>query len=347
MFLVLSLAASFMPTILNLAVGRKVTIDQVVSSFGPSLLISLSIGGLATFTFRRWGPYIARRRFPLNWFALLSVLMAIAGSGLLFAFVIMAAISLVPWNFWRSYVAVLRLTCVITLMIGVSVYSYETFKHRLEASRRELEARRQEAERARQTAVEARLASLESRVHPHFLFNTLNSITALIREDPPRAEQLVERLAALLRFSLDSNQKSLTTLGREMKIVVDYLEIEKARFGDRLVYTIDVPEALREAEVLPMSVQTLVENSVKFAVSPRREGGRIEVTARSSSGELEILVADDGPGFTESGFAEGHGLDTLQSRIAAQFGDRGRLTVARRDGQTQVSVHLPANGAQS
>jgi two-component system sensor histidine kinase AlgZ len=346
--LALSVAASFMPSILHMAVrGRVIPLHDFAASFGPNLLISLSIAGLANLALERWARYIATRQFPLNVIALVGLLIAIAAAGLLLAFVIMAAIGIVSWNFWTQYFGALRIACVITLIIGVTMYIYETYKHRLEASGRELEARRQEAERAHQTAVQARLASLESRIHPHFLFNTLNSITALIREDPPRAEQLVERLAALLRFSLDSNQKSLTTLGRELKIVVDYLEIEKARFGDRLTYTIDIPEALRESEVPPMSIQTLVENSVKFAVSPRREGGRIEVSARSSGGELEILVADDGPGFTETGFAEGHGLDTLQSRIAAQFGDRGRLTVARRDGRTQVSVHLPVTGARS
>jgi len=347
-FLVLCVAASFMPAILYMAVGgRSVTLPEIAGSFLPNLLISFSIGGLSHLILSRWGSYIATRRFPLNWLALISTLIAIASSGLLLAFVIIAAIGLASWNFWPRYFNALRLACVITLIIGVAVYIYETFKHRLEASKRELEAKRQEAERERQTAIEARLASLESRIHPHFLFNTLNSITALIREDPPRAEQMVERLAALLRFSLDSNQKNFTTLDRELKIVVDYLEIEKARFGDRLVYTIDIPEALRETEIPPMSVQTLVENAVKYAVSPRREGGRIDVSARNSGGELEIMVADDGPGFTENGFAEGHGLETLQSRIAAQFGDRGRLTVARRDGRTHVSVHLPVNGVRS
>ena len=89
---------------------------------------------------------------------------------------------------------------------------------------------------------------------------------ALVREDPARAERLVERLAALLRFSLDSNQ-ALTPLRREIKIVTDYLEIERARFGDRLKYSIDIPEALLDAEVPPMSIQTLVENCVKHAIS--------------------------------------------------------------------------------
>ena len=97
-----------------------------------------------------------------------------------------------------------------------------------------------------------------------------------------------------------------------------------------------------------MSVQTLVENSVKHAISPRREGGRIEVAARDSGGVIEITVSDDGPGFSETGFAAGHGLETLQSRLTAHFGDRGQLIVARGSGGgAVVSLVMPAAGVRA
>ena len=146
-------------------------------------------------------------------------------------------------------------------------------------------------------ATEAQLASLESRIHPHFLFNTINSVSSLIHEDPDRAERLLERMAALLRFSLDANQSGLVPLEREMKIVSDYLEIEKTRFGDRLRFKVECSPAIAHMGIPPLSVQTLVENSVKFAVAPRREGGQILVRASAENNHLEIAVWDDGAPF--------------------------------------------------
>ena len=175
--------------------------------------------------------------------------------------------------------------------------------------------------------------------HPRRLASAAAQVLGIVDElrSVPGEPEPAAPEAALLRFSLDSNQ-ALTPLRREIKIVTDYLEIERARFGDRLKYSIDIPEALLDAGVPPMSIQTLVENCVKHAISPRREGGSIEISAHDSGGQIEIAVADDGPGFTEEGFAEGHGLETLQSRLAAHFGDRAQLTVARRDGRTNASA---------
>ena len=140
------------------------------------------------------------------------------------------------------------------------------------------------------------LASLESRIHPHFLFNTLNSISSLIPEDPARAERLVEQMAALLRFSLDANQSGLVPLASELKIVGDYLEIERARFGDRLRYQIDVPADLNESQIPPLSLQTLVENSVKYAIAPDRAGGEIRITGARSEWRFPCRGFGSGPG---------------------------------------------------
>ena len=130
---------------------------------------------------------------------------------------------------------------------------------------------RDEAE-ARRLAAEAQLASIESRVQPHFLFNTLNSIAALTHDDPAGAERMTGQLASLLRSSLDSTATPLVTLEQELRVVRAYLDIERVRFGDRLRYDV-APRWGAAATVPRMALQTLVENSVKYAVSPRREGG--------------------------------------------------------------------------
>src|SRR5437667_6793156 len=171
-----------------------------------------------------------------------------------------------PAIYWRVFVSDVRLTVVITVAFGAGTFLYETMRFKVE--------------RAMLGEERARFSSLESRIHPHFLFNTLNSISALIREDPRKAERTVEQLSALLRYSLDTHTARLTTLRQEMRIVADYLEIETTRFGDRLRYTIDVPGAVEDLEVPPMAVQTLAENSIKHAVSPSRGGGDVRIRAR-------------------------------------------------------------------
>jgi LytS/YehU family sensor histidine kinase len=198
-----------------------------------------------------------------------------------------------------------------------------------------------EHERAGKMGLEARLSSLQSRLHPHFLFNTLNAISALIHEDPERAERTVERLAALLRFSLDVSERSLVPLAQELKIVVDYLEIEKTRLGDRLSYTLAVDPGLEAREIPPFALQTLVENSVKYAVAPRPRGGRLRVEVASLADRLLLSVWDDGPGFTAADIRPGHGLENLQARLTATFGAAAALDIRPRDGGTLVTVALP------
>ena len=129
---------------------------------------------------------------------------------------------------WQNFVFSLG----IALTFGFGAYFFEF-------SQAKLRQKELDEEKAKTLATEAQLASLESRIHPHFLFNTLNSIAALIREDPILAEKTVEKLSALLRYSLDSNAKGLVSLKQEFEITEKYLEIEKVRFDKRLAYKID------------------------------------------------------------------------------------------------------------
>lgn len=226
-------------------------------------------------------------------------------------------------------------------MLGVGMGLYDVQRRRLEAVTAALRERELEHERARKTALEARLASLEARLQPHFMFNTLNAISALIQEDPDEAERTVERLAALLRFSLDATERGVVPLEHELKIVTDYVEIERTRFGSRLDYAIEVAPEAAGSEVLPLTLQPLVENSVKHAIAPRAAGGRLRIEAAVDGDRLRLSVWDDGPGFTADAMRPGHGLDTLRARLAAaRFGADASLTVARRNGGTLVTVRL-------
>jgi len=251
-----------------------------------------------------------------------------------------------PAQMWPAYRQSLLFAIAITVMIGVTVTAFGAVRHRLDEATIELRNRQLAEERARKLATEAQLSSLESRVHPHFLFNTLNSISALIREDPRTAERTVERLAALLRESLDIDRNRLVPLSRELRIVENYLEIEQTRYAGRLRYAIDVPSEFADVEVPPFCLQTLVENSVKHVVSARREGAEIRVTARQDGARAILEVSDDGPGFDAASVIPGHGIDNLQDRLVALFDGAGRLQMDRRDGRAIVSLTIPLSEAR-
>jgi LytS/YehU family sensor histidine kinase len=247
-----------------------------------------------------------------------------------------------PARFWLLFSTDLPFSLLFTLVFGLSMAAHETLRGRYQSAQLELRTRQVEQERAYKLLAEARLSSLESRIHPHFLFNTLNSIAALIPTDPARAEDTVGKLASLLRFSLNANQMGLTTLGQELKIVRDYLEIERTRFGERLRYVIDVPEELTGAQLPPLAVQTLVENAIKHVAANTPQGASILVRGRRASSSIAITVLDDGPGFSLDAITPEHGLGNLIARLDLLFGSAGRLEVAREGAKTAVRITIPA-----
>jgi two-component system sensor histidine kinase AlgZ len=340
--LLVDTAAAAIPAVLTYLFRPQATFQDLVEHFKYGLVYAHCIGTLAFLVMGHLGRRIAcwPRLYRLPGFLLAFVSLAVVGS--VPASLILVALRWVrPEEMWLEYSGSLRIAIAITLLVGATVTAFEMLTFRLQAATLELRTRQLEEERARKLATEARLSSLESRIHPHFLFNTLNSISALIREDPGRAERTVERLAALLRYSLDSTARRLVPLRHEMRVVQDYLEIEKTRFGDRLRYTLDVPDEIGELEVPPMTIQTLVENSIKHAVSANRFGGEIRVAARLGAEQLLLEVSDDGAGFDQGAIKQGHGLDSLQDRLSVLFDGAGRLEVSRRDGRMVVSVAVP------
>lgn len=218
----------------------------------------------------------------------------------------------------------------IAFAVGFGVYFFESSQTRLRQSVLE-------AEKERTLATQAQLASLESRIHPHFLFNTLNSIAALIREDPILAERMVERLSALLRYSLDVNSNRLVPLSQELEITKKYLEIEKVRFDSRLHFTIETIGEISHVRVPPLALQTLVENSIKHVASFCSGKTSIGILATAHDRALTIEVSDSGPGFSAESIVDSHGLDLLRKRLAAIFGDSASLSI----GLGSVQLKMP------
>ena len=316
----------------------------VVTTFQHALVHSLVMGGLTGAVL----PWVMRRLWAgsvlARWGVLIPVLVALAAVGTGLA---CALVGLVDTR--RTAAACVRadlwINALMVATIGVGMILYEVQRARLDAMTLQLRTRELEHERALTMALEARLATLQSRLHPHFLFNTLNAISALIHDDPDRAERTVERLAALLRFSLDATQEGVIPLGQEMKIVADYLEIEHTRLGERLSYDVKVDPAVERCAIPPLAVQTLVENSVKHAIASRPHGGQIRVDASPAGDHVVLRVWDDGGGFTAADIRPGHGLENLQARLTARFGAAARLAVERSAGGTLVTLSLPRAGA--
>jgi signal transduction histidine kinase len=336
------MAGGFIPALLATLFQPGRGLEYFWLQFRVSLTYSWSIGLLTFAAMELVCGYLARLPRPFEIGGQVLVFLVTATVGTMLANLLFLAFGWISSaHYWANFRFGIRISIAITCVIGAAVTGYSIMASRLSAATLDLRTRQLAEERARKITTAARLSSLESRVHPHFLFNTLNSISALIREDPTRAERMVERLAALLRYSLDLNSRGTVPLHQELHIVEDYLEIEKSRLGDRLQYFIDIPTSASSVEVPPLSVQTLVENSVKYAVSPNRQGGRIELVARLDASQLVLEVIDDGPGFDASALKPNHGLENLQERLAALFDGAGRLAIEQREGRTVVSILVP------
>ena len=323
------------PAAFLLMIDSHVSRANVLQSLIAGAVFANAIGLPANYLIPRLYPRMARRGTVREWTGITLVLSGLAIIGCLIGTAGIAALGLFPWS---EYWIVARHNFVICIFITLAFGLVFTAFGRMQGQLHRQELERQ---RAVHLATEAQLASLESRIHPHFLFNTLNSISALIPVDPERAERLMERMAALLRFSLDAHAHGLVPLEQEMKIVRDYLEIEQARLGSRLRYSVEAPGDAGDLRLPPLAVQTLIENSIKYAVAPERQGGEIRVLARQTEGRLQIDVCDTGPGFSLECAPSGHGLDNLRNRLAMVFGDAADLQVTRHDGWTTVRLMFP------
>jgi two-component sensor histidine kinase len=210
-------------------------------------------------------------------------------------------------------------------------------------------------EREQQLALNAarsELKALRAQINPHFLFNALNTITALIPKKPAQAEQAVEQLAEVFRYTVRRSDNEWVTLAEEIDFVRSYLDIEQARFGERLHVRIEVEERIAETRIPAMVIQTLAENAIKHGIASVRGAGSISILARSEGGRARVSVEDSGLGFDKRIDAEslpepsgsgGYGLKNVQERLRAHFGPKARLHFERDSAAatTVVSFEIP------
>jgi signal transduction histidine kinase len=286
---------------------------------------------------RRWPlsrPHLARH-VVLHLCVSLLFCAAWAGAGVVLRTV------LAPESIWGGGVGPHFVSWLfITLPFGVSVYlAVVGIEH---AIRYFEEARERDVQVARlsEQLSTARFAALQARLNPHFLFNTLNTVTVLVRDnDRDGATRIIEHLSEVLRRTLSRHRANEVALGDELALVEQYLAIEQARFSDRLRVDYDIDSALHAAAVPAFAIQHLIENAIRHGIARHPEAGQLTLAARRVGDQLEIRVEDDGPGLAAGAeLRAGHGLENTRERLRALHGDRASLTVTARAPRGAVAV---------
>ena len=238
-----------------------------------------------------------------------------------------------PWIFWQTFEGMMLYAAVIAMTW---------------ASGAAERGREQVTQVARADALRARaeLEALRGQLDPHFLFNTLHSVSVLVQRDQAAATEALQRLAALLRYVLDTRRgaREDVLLEEELAFVEDYLALESIRFGERLRVTREFSDAARRELVPSFALQPLVENAVKHAIAPRAGGGTLSLTGCMDGDALVLRVSDDGPGADPSAapVGTGVGLDALRKRLVARYGSRARMDVESAPGLGfSVTLRLP------
>ena len=189
--------------------------------------------------------------------------------------------------------------------------------------------------------MEAQLKMLQAQIEPHFLFNTLANVGSLIDSDPQLSKRLLERLNEWLRLALQRARSGNTNLGDELDMLENYLQILKIRFGERLRWSMDVPEDIRQASFPPMLLQPLVENAVQHGIEPKLGGGIINISADIAHDTLRIAVSDDGVGLHIAS-GTGTGIANIHARLFALYGEAGKLTLENNsEGGMIATLELP------
>ncbi len=243
-----------------------------------------------------------------------------------------------PW--YGIFVGTLSSTYLLLCWSGLyfGIKYYET-----------LQQERESLLQAAALAQEAQVKMLRYQLNPHFLFNTLNAISTLILDGQAKvANQAVGRLSDFLRLTLDQDPMKKVTLRHELDALNLYLGIEQLRFGDRLKLEYDIDAAVTCALVPSLILQPLVENSLKYAVAPREEGGRLRIEAREVDGRLRLVVQDDGPGLpvgVELGAGRGVGFRNTRERLAVLYGDEQQLAVRFSRPGLRLEITMPFDRA--
>jgi sensor histidine kinase YesM len=251
--------------------------------------------------------------------------------------ILVGIIGLSKINAGSALVWVSNLSSVILLwsLIYFSVHFFENYK------RVEIESLIWEA-----AVKDFELKTLKSQLNPHFMFNAMNSIRALIEEDPENAKTALTKLSNILRYSLKIERNETVPLEEEMDTVADYLALEGIRFEERLNYSIDVDPRSKKIEIPPLMIQTLVENGIKHGVSKMTEGGKITVTSKLNGSFLILQIKNSGNIDVDSlRYSKGFGIDNTKQRLNLIYGGNAQFTIQNElPNEVLAEIKIPTGG---
>lgn len=220
-------------------------------------------------------------------------------------------------------------------LMSIWVLAYHLYHY----AQREIKATRENA-RLAEIAKETQLANLSAQLNPHFFFNCLNTIKALIIEDPTAARRAIDLLSDLLRTSLYGKTEKLINIAEELECVKDYLELEKLRFEERLKSQIDIPTSLMQCQIPPLSIQLMVENAVKHGIDKTKAGGLISISAEAANKQLKIVVKNPGI-LSATKKNPGLGIKNLQERLHLQFDTTARFDLVQHEQEVLATLSIP------
>ncbi|RZK43983.1 MAG: hypothetical protein EOO90_01625 [Pedobacter sp.] len=229
-----------------------------------------------------------------------------------------------------------RSTSVIVAIVGTLILFYYLQGVNAEAL---LRAKEVDLVKLNQSKTEAELQALQSKINPHFLYNALNSIVSLIHEDPDRAEEMTLKLSKLFRYSINHSQESFCSIREEIEILNTYLDIEKVRFGDRIRFTISVPDDLNTLQVPRFLLQPLVENSLKHGLKDVPENGEIEVVIRREGQRLVLSIHDNGVAFPDN-LAAGYGIQSTFDKLQLLYKDDYEMQINNQP-KKHIKISIP------
>ncbi len=309
---------------------------------------------LASFLTSQMYLAYSRRDIPIRWERIFTV-------ELLYAYIWAALTPLILWLARRypierwNWVRSLLVHLAASLFIGfatrvlhdlmlywlILLISY-SFNYERRYREGEVRATRLEAQLA-----QAQLQALKMQLHPHFLFNTLHSISALVHKNADAADKMIARLGDFLRLTLENSGAQEVSLGQELEFLKCYLEIERIRFEDRLTVQMNIEPQTLDARLPNLILQPIVENAIRHGISPRTSAGRIEIEARRLNGTLQVQVTDNGPGLPSDSSSgsivkAGVGLANTQARLKQLYGAEHRLDLANAaSGGLTVILEIP------
>ena len=312
-------------TLFCTAIAITIWLLGLAEPLWTSFLVSFSIGYSIMFASLVMQPWLLRSLPPL----VSSALTTLAGIGL--------GLLVAGFLLYDDFLLFLRHdsygTPLLALFFGVLGLLFFRTRERLQEVNAELAKAREEQLTREKAHLETQLKLLQAQIEPHFLFNTLGNVVGMIRTQPDAAEKTLIDLTTLLRAALKRTRTEQITLADELAVVTALLEINQIRIGDRLRWSLQIPEALKSAELPPMLLQPLVENAVKHGIEPLEEGGCIEIKAERSNQELVLTITDTGVGTssTQTSSGTGVGIANVQSRLSALFGDDASLSLTENE----------------